>query len=270
MTSLRLPRRERRRAWPRLVTATALLAGIASAAALDFIHHGDFRRMMHSGRTAGVVDLATLPQGPGQWGLGATAGLQGEIVQLDGRLLVTPGSDAQGRTRAPEPGEQAVLFAGARATAWRETSIPRDLDAAAFEAFLVEQARAAGMATDRPFVFRVEGRFPHLLWHVVTGEPTAAEAGQAGHGAPPGQGHEGGAGGHGGGHANARSGMRLFRQPGTSGQLLGVYSGKALEGVVSHPGERLHIHFADADAKTSGHVDRFSIAAGAVLRLPAP
>jgi alpha-acetolactate decarboxylase len=38
--------------------------------------------------------------------------------------------------------------------------------------------------------------------------------------------------------------------------------------VVSHPGERLHIHFADADASVSGHVDRFSIAAGAVLKLP--
>ncbi len=269
MITLRLPGQGLRRGWPRLAAATTLLAGLASAAALDFIHHGDFRRMMHSGRTAGVVDLAALPQGPGQWGLGATAGLQGEIVQFDGRLLVTPGSDAQGRTRAPEPGEQAVLFAGARATAWRETPIPRDLDAPAFEAFLVDQARAAGMATDRPFVFRVEGRFPHLLWHVVTGEPAAADAGRAGHGGHQQQGPEGGAGGH-GGHANARSAMRLFRQPDTSGQLLGVYSGRALEGVVSHPGERLHIHFADADAKTSGHVDRFSIAAGAVLRLPAP
>jgi hypothetical protein len=49
---------------------------------------------------------------------------------------------------------------------------------------------------------------------------------------------------------------------------VGVYSGPALEGVVSHPGERLHIHYVDAAAAASGHVDRFSVGAGAVLKLP--
>ena len=62
--------------------------------------------------------------------------------------------------------------------------------------------------------------------------------------------------------------MRLFRQPGARGQLIGVYSGAALEGVVSHPGERYHLHFADPGATVSGHVDRYSVAAGSVLKLP--
>ena len=247
---------------PRLrwALASLLLAGTAWAAALpfDFVHHGNFQRMTHGGDTAGQVALAALPQQPGRWGLGATAGLKGEIVQLDGRLLVSAGSDAQGRVRAPHEGEQALLFAGAQVQAWQDVPVPRDMDAAAFEAFVQEQARGLGLAPEQPFAFRVEGRFPHLLWHVVTGEP-AGGAGQSGH-----AGH----GGHGGGHANARSDMRFFRQPGASGQLIGVYSGKALEGVVSHPGERFHLHYADAGATVSGHVDRYSVAAGAVLKLP--
>jgi hypothetical protein len=37
--------------------------------------------------------------------------------------------------------------------------------------------------------------------------------------------------------------------------------------VVSPAGQRLHIH--DADAAVSGRVDRFSVAAGKVLKLPA-
>jgi alpha-acetolactate decarboxylase len=57
--------------------------------------------------------------------------------------------------------------------------------------------------------------------------------------------------------------MRLFRQPGASGQLIGVYSGAALEGVVSHPGKRFHLHFADPGATVSGHVDRYSARRGA-------
>lgn len=250
--------------WPLRRVLALVLCGLSTAVAASgsFVHHGHFKRMMHSGDTTGKVALQALPQGGGQWGVGATAGLRGEIVQIDGRLWVSPGSDPQGRIRAPEPQEEALLFAGAPVAAWQAVPLPRDLDAAGFEAFLLEQARTVGLATEQPFVFRVEGRFPHLLWHVVTGEPPAA-AGEPG--------AHGGHGGHGaaaGGHANARSDMRLYRQPGAAGQLVGVYSGAALEGVVSHPGERLHLHYVDAAQTVSGHVDRFSIAAGSVLRLP--
>lgn len=240
--------------------AAMLLAGLAWAADLPFgfAHHGNFQRMMHTGHTPGQVALAALAQQGGTWGLGATAGLKGEIVQLDGKLLVSPGGDEQGRVRPPQDGEQAVLFASARVQAWHDIAVPRDMDAAAFEAFVKQRAEALGLALEQPFVFRVEGRFPHMLWHVVTGEP-----GPGGD-----QGVQGGHGGHGAGHANQRSDMRQFRQPGASGQLIGVYSGAALEGVVSHPGERFHVHFADRDATVSGHVDRYSVAAGAVLRLP--
>lgn len=250
--------------WPRWrlaagAIAVASTAALASALPFDFVHVGNFQRMMHSGDSAGQIELRALPQGTGQWGLGATAGLRGEIVQIDGRLLVSPGSDTQGRTRPPEAQEQALLFAAARVPAWRDVAVPRDLDAPAFEVFLREQATTAGLSTEQPFVFRVEGSFPHLLWHVVTGEAPAA-------GSPGGPGAHGG---HGAGHANSRTGMHLFRQPGASGQLVGVYSGLALEGVVSHPGERLHIHFVDEAATRSGHVDRFSVARGAVLKLPA-
>jgi alpha-acetolactate decarboxylase len=240
--------------------AALLLAGAAWASSLPFgfAHHGHFQRMMHTGNTSGQVMLAALPQPGGTWGVGATAGLKGEIVQIDGRLLVSPGSDEHGRVRPPQEGEQAVLFASGRVQAWQDVPVPRDMEAPAFEAFVQEQAKALGLALDQPFVFRVEGRFPHLLWHVVTGEK-----GPGGHGA-----HGGHAAGHGAGHANERSDMRLFRQPGAAGQLIGVYSGAALEGAVSHPGERFHIHFADPGATVSGHVDRYSVAGGAVLKLP--
>lgn len=257
------------RRWRRhLVAAISLGAAVVVWAALPagFSHHGNFQQMVRSGDTAGRVALAALPQQPGFWGVGATAGLRGELIVVDGRLLVSHGSDAQGRVAAPAAAEQALLFAGAQVLAWRDVPVPQDMDAPAFEAFLRRQAVAAGLLPDQPFVFRVEGRFPHLLWHVVTGEAPAGQGG--GHGGGKGGGQE--TGHAGGGHANSQSGQRLFRQPGASGQLVGVYSGAELEGVVSHPGERLHLHFIDPALTVSGHVDRFSIAAGAVLKLPQP
>lgn len=238
-----------------LATAAAGLTWAAQPAA-PVQHHGHFKRMMHTGQTAGQVLLSTLPQAPGHWGVGATAGLRGEVVQLDGQLLVSPGDDPEGRLRPPLAGEEAVLFAAAPVKAWQQTEVPQDMAQPAFEAWLLDQARRAGLPADQAFVFRVQGRFPHLLWHVVTGEasvsrPTAAAQ------AP-------------GTHANARAGLRLFRQPGASGQLVGVYSGAALEGVVSHPGERLHLHYVDKASRVSGHVDVVSVAAGSVLWLPVP
>ncbi len=249
--------------WHALAVAIVLLTGVAAVAAglpFDFIHFGNFTRMNQSGHSGGEVLLSRLPQRPGDWGLGATAGLKGEIVQIDGKLLVSPGSDAQGRVQAPQPDEEAVLFAGARVPAWVEVTVPSDMGQAQFESFVREQAAARGLSLDQPVVFRVEGRFPHLMWHVVTGEALSGAAGPHGGHRPM----------MGGGHANQQSGMKVFHAPGATGQLVGVYSGAGLEGVVSHAGERFHLHYVDSGVSVSGHVDRYAVAAGAVLKLPVP
>lgn len=245
----------------RLVACFMGASGLALAAGLpfDFFHVGNFKRMNHTGDTTGVAAVASLPQSPGTWGVGATAGLKGELIQLDGKLLVSPGSSDKGSVRAPEAGEQALLWASARVAQWAEVPVPRDMDQAAFEAFVQEQARAKGLSPEQPFVFRVSGQFPKMRWHVVTGEKTAAGGGGGGHAAPAGQS---------GGHANQQSGMKVFHAPGALGQLVGVFSGKELEGVVSHPGERFHLHYADDKASVSGHVDAYAVAEGTVLMLP--
>lgn len=207
-----------------LLTVGLLVGGIALAASLPFAFHhvGSFKRMSHTGDTAGQVAVSGLPQAAGTWGVGATADLKAEMIQIDGRLLVSPGSDDRGRVRPPEANEQALLWASGRVAAWAEVPVPRDMDQPVFETFVQEQARALGLSLDQPFPFRVTGAFPRLRWHVVTGEKLA------GHGA----------------------------------------HGAALEGVVSHPGERFHAHYVDDKSSVSGHVDAYAVAQGAVLMLP--
>ncbi|MDP1781979.1 MAG: acetolactate decarboxylase [Hydrogenophaga sp.] len=244
-----------------LLAVGLLAVGIALAASLPFAFHhvGNFKRMSHTGDTAGQAAVSSLPQAAGTWGVGATAGLKAEMIQIDGRLLVSPGSDDRGRVRPPEANEQALLWASARVAAWAEVPVPRDMEQPAFEAFVQEQARARGLSLDQPFPFRVTGAFPSLRWHVVTGEKPAGRS-SSGHGA------HGAA--HAGHHANQQAGMKVFHEPGAVGQLVGVYSGTALEGVVSHPGERFHAHYVDDQLSVSGHVDAYAVAQGAVLLLP--
>lgn len=223
-----------------------------SAAGEELEVHGSFRRLAHTGDTAGKVALGAIRAGPGVWGVGALAGLEGELVVADGRVLVSRGGDYEGRTEAPAPSEMATLYAGTKVSTWSAIRLPNEMNRQDFERFLVMSAMKLGAGQDAPFVFRVEGAFPKLVWHVVRGKVE--------HGRP--------VTAHGGQHANPHAAMHVFDEPGSRGQLIGVHSGAALEGVVSHPGERLHIHFADRALARSGHVDDYSVAAGAILYLP--
>lgn len=113
----------------------------------------------------------------------------------------------------------------------------------------VVESRTATLDEKQPFPFVVEGHNPALNWHVVT---AAAPA--------PGQ--------HGGADANRHTATHVFDQPQASGRLASIYSGEALEGVVSHPGERFHVHFVDLSPGFSRHVDAYAVARGATLKLP--
>jgi alpha-acetolactate decarboxylase len=244
----------------------AFVVLIFSTAALaqdkDFQHYGNFKRMMHTGDTAAQVELSKLDRSAGTWGVGALAGLKGEAIQVDGKILVSFGTDPEGKVQLPSKKDAAVLWASGKVAQWKQIQVPADMSQVEFEKFVSEQAAVNQVDLKRPFVFRVTGGYSHLIWHVLTGEKSDSKAGGYG-----GHAHAGGHG-HGGGHANKRSDMKVFRNPKATGQLVAVYSGEKLEGVVSHPGERFHVHYID-DAKTvSGHVDQYNVQKGATLWLP--
>ncbi|MFP4327503.1 MAG: acetolactate decarboxylase [Paracoccaceae bacterium] len=236
----------------RAATIVLSLALPGLPAAQELTVHGSFRHMIHSGDTEGTVALDTL-DAPSGWGVGATAGLRGEIVLMDGEVLISRGADPGGRVTPPEPDEEAVILAFGRVEAWQEIRLPHDMTAERLTTFLEHRMAEFGLAGEGGFPLRLQGRFPTLVWHVVTG---AAPADAQGHGHAT------------SGHANARSGMIVKDESGAEGEIVGIYTGAALEGIASHPGERLHLHFVSADAARSGHVDELEIAAGTRLLLP--
>jgi alpha-acetolactate decarboxylase len=239
----------------RTFRALSLLAGVAvvSWATAQPVEpagiqaFGSFKRLAHAGDTAAKIALRDVPTKAGTYGVGALTGLRGEIVVLDGKLAVTRGHSPEGRTEAPAADDSATLLALAQVAAWHDVAVPADMKQAQFEAFVVKQASLRGLTAATPFPFLVRGEFPTLLWHVVTG------AAGNGHGNTHGQGH-------------ARN--RVFDERDAAGTMVGFYSGDALEGVISHPGERFHVHYANRDFSRSGHVDGYAVRAGAVLSLP--
>ena len=51
--------------------------------------HGNFKQMVHAGDTSGKVALAPAARTTGTYGVGALAGLRGEILIWDGTVFVT-------------------------------------------------------------------------------------------------------------------------------------------------------------------------------------
>jgi alpha-acetolactate decarboxylase len=225
----------------------------AAAEPFDVRVFGNFERMSHSGDTQGVVKLQEIPRLPGFYGLGALDGLRGEIFLWDGKLLVSRGHSANGAIEPAAPNDEAVFFVQARVGAWDEVAIPNDMTRAEFESFVLQTASRKELSTDRAFPFIVRGSFRHILWHVVTGAAAAQNDQSVQADRTHSQGH-------------ARN--RVFDQANMAGLLLGFYSGAALEGVISHPGERFHVHYADARFSVSGHVDDYRVARGTALLLP--
>lgn len=230
-----------------LALFVATLPGFAIAQELTT--HGNFRHMIHTGETEGAIGLDTLTA-PSAWGVGATSGLRGEVVIRNGTVLVSRGEDPDARVTQPSVGEEAVILAYGTAADWQSVEIPHVMAPDRLTHFIELQAQSLGLDPEGGFPIRIQGNFPQLVWHVVTGEAPA-------HGVQS------------GGHANSRSGLNLYDEAGTTGEIIGVYTGAALEGIASHPGEKLHLHFVSADSARSGHVDKIMIPAGATLLLPA-
>ena len=213
---------------------------------------GNFEHMSQTGDTRGIVKLQEILTLPGSYGLGALDGLRGEILLWDGKLMVSRGYSASGTVEPAALTDEAVFFVEARVEGWKDVAIPNDMKRAEFELFVLQTASRGELSTDRAFPFAVKGNFDRVLWHVVTG--AAAKSDQDAHAGKI--------------HSQGHASNRVFDQANVTGLLLGIYSGVALEGVVSHPGERFHVHYADAGFYVSGHVDDYQVTRGAVLLLP--
>ena len=108
-------------------------------------------------------------------------------------------------------------------------------------------ATGAGVNTDEPFPFRIEGLVRDLGWHVIDGS-------RLGSGAMSPESH--------------RQASVVHELDQGRAQLIGFYSTNH-GGVFTHMGSRTHVHCVIAEPLASGHVDHVTIPKGTTLRFPA-
>jgi hypothetical protein len=208
--------------------------------------YGAFQRMMHTQDFSAKVQLKSVMHAGATEGVGAAAGLRAEVTVIDGKLLVSYGLPCPA---CSQPGEDhATLLATAKVPAWRPAvALAKDLAGAALDAWIIEEARKAGLDASKPFPVRLKGTMTNVKMHVLR----AANPNFKGHGS---------------GHAMAD--QEVIEADRIDGEVVGFYAPASAQGIITHPGEPFHFHWVDTARTRTAHLDAFGMAKEAQLLLP--
>lgn len=207
---------------------------------------GSMREVMREGKVQGRVQLASVLTSEHVVGIGALAGLRGEIAIVDGVAWVAR-IDAGKLTcsSGARSEDAATLLAVDDVAAWTEMALDADTSAAEFEALLARLAERSDLRERRAWPFVVEGEFTSVDAHVLNGQcPFAGEV-----------------------DLDHKPVRRSFER--VQGTLVGFFAPNS-EGDLVHHGQATHMHLVHSGAEPFvGHVDRADLVAGVRLRIPA-
>ncbi len=227
-----------------MITVISCTVKKAPKTPIEVSHYGVLREIMREQKLEANADLADLRDMPDLYALGALEGLAGEILILDGQPL--NGLASKGELTFDRTFDRkATLLVSAQVPAWQELSLQfESVNLAELQTIVRDAATQLSIDTEKAFPFLIKGSFKQVDWHVIN----AAEAETQDH------------------DAYKKAGLQGQSQD-IKGELLGFYSEKH-EGVFTHHGSYLHIHFVNADETEMGHVDELMIEGEVVLLFP--
>ena len=226
------------------------------------VHHeglveygGSQKSMFETGKAEGVVPLADMSGSAATFGVGAAAGLDGEITVLRGSPYVTK---VRGDNYAldHEPNQSAVFAVWTTQSQWVEQAIPADVVTyQELQRLIRDRAISAGIDVAKPFPFLLTGTPAEVKWHInvdrTEGKPIDSQL-----------------------FSKSKASFVAVNQ---AMDIVGFYS-------ENHPGifisvlapgikdkdvkNAIHIHMVTRDSKSAGHIDDVALANGMKLFLP--
>ncbi|MBO3700735.1 acetolactate decarboxylase [Roseivirga sp. E12] len=214
-----------------LLTFCVLQACETAEQSTSVEHFGILREIMMQQKLEANANLMDLNGKSNTYALGALEGLSGEILILDGKPL--NGLAKQGQLKINRSFDyKATLLVMTQVKDWHKVSLEGMIENNSdLQALVAREAEKRGINTDEAFPFLLKGDFEEIEWHVIN----AAEATAQNHDAYKAAGLKGK-----GGYSGA--------------SILGFYSNQH-EGVFTHHGSYLHMHFVNDEETEMGHVD---------------
>jgi len=205
---------------------------------------GTMREVLREGDTDGHVRLLDVAR-PGTWGVGALAGLEGEVTITDGNVSLAIVEDGSLVHRSPGPRDQAALLVLATVDSWAQHEVLEARSMADLELVLGSVVREAGFdPVAAPIPVRLVGPFAGLSVHVLDHScPIADPQGPA---------------------------PWRWAGEGATGEVIGIFV-EGAGGRLTHHGQSFHLHavvHTPEGSLVSGHVDDLALGAGVRLFLP--
>jgi acetolactate decarboxylase len=219
-------------------------------------HAGAQRSIFTTGKAEATVSVAEMAQGSACFGVGAAAGLDGEITVLAGKPFV---AKVRGDTCAVDHGleHRAAFAVWTEQANWRDEPVPAGvagyLD---LQQFVKARAAAAGMDVTQPFPFRLVGTPKEVKWHInvdrTEGKPITPEL-----------------------FAKSKARYVANNQPMEiigfySEHHAGVFIGASVPAIKADSAVKnaIHIHFVARDGTATGHIDDLVLDGDMRLLLP--
>jgi len=205
---------------------------------------GAFRDLMLRGDFSPKIALGSIMMRAPSTGVGAVSGARGEITILDAKLIISYGKPDGHPVQADET---AALLATGKVKEWQSVRVDVDVPLAGVEVFLAQTAKAHGLDPEKSFPFQLRGILAPYGMHVNV--------------APLDGPHD----------MSVPMAITVERRGDTiAGSVAGIHVSRALVGIVTHGGERVHAHWVAPDSQSTAHLDFWGIKAGTILMLPKP
>ena len=223
------------------------LGSCGSAPTTELNTWGSMKTVLAQGKTAARIALADAIT-PHSVGVGALAGLEGELTILDGVIhaaRVTPNyALTSTKLTGSQTDDSATLLAICEVAEWETVLLGEVSSLSALETIVAAELIDRGFDMTQPVPFKVEATFSEISIHVLNNSCPIANP----DGPEPWR-----------GHFNTKN-----------GQLIGLYA-VGFGGELTHHGSDSHIHaiVLDGDVvNSSGHAESFALEPGSILYLP--
>ena len=197
-----------------------------------------------SGDATGSYSIDSLRNAPDWYVLGSMDDLAGEIQIFNGQdfsSIVDGDSVIIGANN--KMGAAFVVYAQVKN--WKNISIPLSVTNTEALIGFFEYNEESELNVEKPFMFIIEGNVEQLDWHVLTPSMTDSVVSTKDH------------------KHHAKSGSLVDQDV----EVLGVYS-KDHEGIFTHHGIPVHMHFRTLDGTLAGHVDDLELGPEMNLKIP--
>ncbi|GGE06966.1 acetolactate decarboxylase [Psychroflexus salis] len=190
------------------------------------------------------VKLDTLVQ-KSLFALGPVAELQGEITILNGEIYVSAIQNKKVVNTKPKS-LSASFLVYSYPSKWDSFFIEKPIKSLKeLEKTIEEIASEKGINTNEAFPFIIEANFDEIQTHIINKNPSEKL-------------HN---------HEMHKKAKVKFTKNNKNGSLLGFYS-KHHEGIFTHKGSYLHLHYVNTNTAETGHLDQIVLSSKFIIKLP--